>query len=360
MWVLQDRALQRPLVIGVAEDIAELVFFDKKIEAAFDAVRRQSPSRSEFRFLGFSADDRFGLVRVRSERQFEQVYVFDSLHGTAAQIWRSPLGDFDDEFVESRPVHVSTSDGNFLAGYITEPRLPRRPRSAIIMLHGGPPTKYSVVSSRLVQGMVDEGHTVLRLNFRGSIGYGKEFRHSIFGNFFESIITDVENARNWLIESGVAEPRHIYLMGSSFGGYAALTAHFGRPGKFRGAISTNGMSDLNSYWAQVRKFRRGRAIWGHILGLERLSHESSIREYLEARSPISLAGSSQGAVLLIAGLRDRRVSPKHAKVLADRLRELDAENSVVLFENEGHTIRLPENLVRQHRAILQFLDRTSK
>jgi len=73
-----------------------------------------------------------------------------------------------------------------------------------------------------VQLLANRGYAVLQMNYRGSPGYGEELFRKARRQIGGTIQDDIEDATRWAIASGLAEPKHIAIMGASYGGYSAL------------------------------------------------------------------------------------------------------------------------------------------
>lgn len=129
--------------------------------------------------------------------------------------------------------------------YTGEKKLP-----LFIWLHGGPYRQVALgyhsypsyaVYDWLMGEMVKKGALVLKLDYRGSYGYGRDFAQSITGQVGKGDVTDVLTAVTELKKIKKIGP--VYLVGNSYGGYLALKTIVENPKVFAGAMPINGVTD---------------------------------------------------------------------------------------------------------------------
>jgi dipeptidyl aminopeptidase/acylaminoacyl peptidase len=115
----------------------------------------------------------------------------------------------------------------------------------IIMPHGGP---YGVRDDGTydveVQFLANRGYVVLQPEYRGSGGYGKAFSDKGEGQWGRAMQDDLDDGMDWLAGQGTIDPRRVCIIGSSYGGYAALWGAVRNPERYRCAASFAGVSDL--------------------------------------------------------------------------------------------------------------------
>jgi len=159
---------------------------------------------------------------------------------------RLPMG-------KTEVVTWKSGDGLEIEGLLTYPIHYEKGRRypLILYIHGGPAgvhtQLYTGASQKYpIQAFAEEGYAVLRVNPRGSSGYGKDFRFANrndwgFGDF-EDLMTGVDR----VIEMGVAHPDSLCVTGWSYGGYmTAVTVTKTR--RFKAAVMGAGLSNLISF-----------------------------------------------------------------------------------------------------------------
>lgn len=120
----------------------------------------------------------------------------------------------------------------------------------ILMPHGGPWSRDFAEFDPLTQFLNSKGYGVLKVNFRGSSGYGAEFEELGVGEWGRAMQADILDALNWGIDESWIDPGRVCVVGWSYGGYASLMASITQAEHFQCAASIAGVTDLE---ALVRK-----------------------------------------------------------------------------------------------------------
>ena len=103
----------------------------------------------------------------------------------------------------------------------------------VLLPHGGPHGIRDVWGFDWeVQLLANRGYAVLRINFRGSEGYGMDFEAAGYRQWGASMQDDVTDATRWAIEQGITTADHLCIYGASYGGYAALMGAVREPGNY--------------------------------------------------------------------------------------------------------------------------------
>jgi dipeptidyl aminopeptidase/acylaminoacyl peptidase len=182
-------------------------------------------------------------------------YVFDR-KARRMETFASPYDRLHDlPHADVRPIRYRSRDGLDIRGYLTlPPGRGERGLPLIVLPHGGPFLRDKWVFDPEVQFLASRGYAVLQANFRGSTGYGRAFVEKGFGQLGGGMINDLEDGVDWLAGQGIADPKRVCVMGSSYGGYAAMWAAIRSPARYRCAISWAGPTDLR---AMLRHTERG-------------------------------------------------------------------------------------------------------
>jgi len=115
-------------------------------------------------------------------------------------------------------------DGTTISAYVTIPK-GSEPENLplIIMPHGGPfGVRDTLDYNTEVQFLANRGYVVLQPNFRGSGGYGEKFYETGEGQVGRGMQDDLDDGMDWLVERKIVDPKRVCIVGSSYGGYAAL------------------------------------------------------------------------------------------------------------------------------------------
>jgi Prolyl oligopeptidase family len=94
----------------------------------------------------------------------------------------------------------------------------------IVRAHPGPTDEVKNRLDWTKEFFVHHGFAVAEVAYRGSAGLGREFRASLNGHWGDYDVQDCLAVARHLVGTGVANPRAVFISGSSAGGYTALQA----------------------------------------------------------------------------------------------------------------------------------------
>ncbi|KAB8198508.1 prolyl oligopeptidase family serine peptidase [Lysobacter maris] len=329
------------------------VFFDpqstearlyKSLEAAFQGQAVVITSRSD--------DDRYVLAAVWSDTSPGDYFLYDTVEKKAEHVlsraqWIDPAA-----MAATRPVTIPARDGLQLHGYLTVPRgSDGRGLPTIVLPHGGP---YYVRDTwgfdPEVQLLADAGYAVLRVNFRGSQGYGKAFEQAGVRQWGLAMQDDLTDATRWAIEQGHADPARICLYGASYGAYASLMGVAKEPDLYRCAAGYVGVYDLPVMQGEDASNNRRLGNWSR----DWVGDDTAA---LAAASPNRIAQRIKVPVFLAAGKEDEVAPPKHTELMEKALKEAGVAVEASYFSGEGHGFYKEENKREYYTGLLAFLAR---
>ena len=161
--------------------------------------------------------------------------------------------------VEPEFVNYRAPDGAQVPAYLfVPPGLDRsHPHPAIVWVHGDGINQnydgwhihrdYGVYYS-FHQYLVQQGYVVLSVDYRGSIGYGRDWRQGHYRDLGGRDYADIAAGAEYLKRLGFVDGRRIGIWGLSYGGFMALQALTVTPGLFRCAIDVAGVGDWNDWY----------------------------------------------------------------------------------------------------------------
>ena len=326
--------------------------FDDRVKAAYEALydKLGRPSRIEFGSIDLAMKS--AVVEVRNPDIHRRWYLLDLEGGGSRALSASDLESYARPAAPSRPVSFAARDGLELHGYLTLPQRRDPPPPMILMLHGGPWSRYRWPASSLVRFLGSEGYAVLRLNFRGSAGYDRTFLEAGNGALFGRMQQDVLDGAAWAVAKGYAKRGEIALFGGSFGGLLTLAMLGRHPAAFRAGIALNAITDAVDFWQTEWKRPWMRPVWRAFLGARDVPVAA-----LTKISPVNNFHRFAAPVLLIAGTRDRRVSVTQSRDLFLLLKEAGKPVEFVEYRGAAHSIWSMAADSREHvvEAIGEFL-----
>ncbi len=219
----------------------------------------------------------------------------------------------------------------------------------LVMSHGGPTAAASNVLNLSIQYWTSRGYAVVDVNYRGSTGYGRQYRQELKYSWGIFDVEDCISAACFLIKKGLANENNVAIRGGSAGGYTTLCA-LTSSSVFKAGASYYGVSDLEALTKETHKFE------AHYL-------DGLIGEYpaqsliYKQRSPINHIDQLSCPVIFFQGLDDKVVPPDQARMMVDILKEKGLPVAYVPFEGEGHGFRSADNIKRALDAELYFYSR---
>lgn len=216
----------------------------------------------------------------------------------------------------------------------------------IVKVHGGPTSAATSSYSSKTQYWTSRGFAVLDLNYRGSTGFGRTYRHRLYGDWG---VTDVEDAlfgAQYLAERKWVDGSKLAITGGSAGGYtvlAALTFH----DVFTAGASHYGISDMEALAGDTHKFES--RYTDNLIG-----PYPEARDVYRERSPIHYTEQLKTPVILLQGLEDKVVPPDQSERIFKALKDRGIPVAYLPFAGEGHGFRRAETVVRALEAELYF------
>ncbi len=307
----------RKKVVGVHYSAADerVLFWD------FDAQRLQA--RIDRAIPGLvnvihssSDDGRLHVVKSSGAAHPPQWALFDEHDGRLVLLGKSYPDLEGAGLVPSRETFMTARDGKEISAFLTIPK-DRDPRELplIVFPHGGPASQGRDAFNYWTQWFVSRGWAVLAPRFRGTEGYGDELLRAGFQRGGLEMQDDVTDAVQWAIRSGLANAHRICIVGSGYGGYAALMGAVKTPDLYRCAVSLGGVTDLPQVVSDSRWYLNQKSV------VElRIGSWWNDRERLRDTSPVFHAKEIRTPLLLMHGAMDRAVPVSHGRAMAEALK----------------------------------------
>jgi dipeptidyl aminopeptidase/acylaminoacyl peptidase len=255
------------------------------------------------------------------------------------------------QLTATEPFRWRSTDGLEIQGWLY--RAEPNPRRAVITIHGGPSSHAEDRLNPQIQYLVSRGFNVLDVNYRGSTGFGLNFREVIkedgWGGREQ---TDIAAGAEALIEVGLADPGKVGVTGTSYGGYSAWCQITRTPLEvIAAAAPICGMTDLVVDYETTRPDLR--PLSEEMMG----GSPVEVPERYYERSPINFVGEIRGQLLIVQGARDPNVTPENVRQVRSRLAANGVQYDLLVFEDEGHGILKPENQKRLYKQLADFFER---
>ena len=265
----------------------------------------------------------------------------------------SDVVDFDPEYLSvPEPIEFPTTDGQTAFAHYYPPTNPvavapdgERP-PLLVNVHGGPTSEADPELHLEVQFFTSRGFAYAEVNYRGSTGYGRAFRESLYGRWGVVDVDDAVAAARYLVGRGLADPDRLLIAGGSAGGWTTLCAL-----TFRDVFATGssyfGVSDLEPFAETTHKFE------SKYLDLL-VGPWPEAAELWAERSPVRHAEQLSSPLLILQGDEDEVVPPAQSEEIVRALQRRGLPYAYLLFEGEQHGFRKMESISRGLSAELTF------
>ncbi|MEU7909687.1 S9 family peptidase [Microbispora bryophytorum] len=198
-----------------------------------------------------------------------------------------------------------------------------------------------------VAAWVDSGFAVIRVNHRGSSGYGSAWRDALRGEVGHIELADVTAVREWAVERGIADPDRLVLAGTAWGGYLTLLALGTQPKAWAAGIAAVPIADHAAAYEDEAECLRAahRALLG--------GSPAEVPERYAASSPITYADMVEAPLLILMGANDPRCPARQVEHYVRALADHGREASVYRYDTGPGTPRVEER-VHQMTASIDF------
>ncbi|HEY8955650.1 alpha/beta hydrolase family protein, partial [Chitinophaga sp.] len=193
--------------------------------------------------------------------------------------------------------------------------------------------------------LTDKGYTVLDMDYRGSAGYGRNWRTGIYRHMGGKDLDDEVDGAKYLAEKLQVDARRIGIYGGSYGGFMTLMALFTQPDVFASGAALRSVTD----WAHYNH--------GYTSNILNEPFTDSIA--YRRSSPIYFAEGLKGKLLMCHGMVDTNVHFQDIVRLSQRLIELGKNNwELAVYPVEDHGFTTPSSWTDEYKRILLLFEST--
>lgn len=302
--------------------------------------------------FAISPDEKFIAIRHSYSNRPWEIYIMENKSGaTPRQITQSLSEEFKRyPWRDPEVITFKASDGAEVYARLYLPRPEVKNGAAVLFVHGAGylQNAHKRWSSYFREYMfhnllADKGYTVLDIDYRGSAGYGRQWRTAIYRHMGGKDLSDHIDGAKWLVEKHGIDPQRIGIYGGSYGGFITLMAMFTAPEVFAAGAALRPVT----HWAHYNH-----PYTSNILNTPVLDSAAYVRS-----SPIYHAEGLKGALLICHGMVDVNVHFQDVVLLAQRLIELGKDNwEVAIYPVEDHGFTHPPSWTDEYKRILKLFD----
>jgi dipeptidyl aminopeptidase/acylaminoacyl peptidase len=198
--------------------------------------------------------------------------------------------------------------------------------------------------------LTEKGYVVLDIDYRGSAGYGRDWRTDVFDFLGGKDYEDHLDAIDYAVKNYAVNPQKIGVYGGSYGGFMAEMMAF-RTDKIAAAAALRPVADWKNYFAS-----------SPIYTAERLGFPEKNPEAYKRSSPIAYADGLNKPLLILHGLVDDNVHAQDSMQLIEKLMRLEKTPyfEAMLYPSENHGFQRPSSWTDEYERILAFFEKHLK
>lgn len=209
----------------------------------------------------------------------------------------------------------------------------------LVMIHGGPTHRTDSSFSFIIQFWTSAGFAVVDVNYRGSTGYGRQYRDELISKWGVIDAQDVADAVRYLIKQKKIDAHRVAIRGGSAGGYMVQRAMTKYPDLFKVGASYFGIGNLITLVEQTHKFESR-----YIDNLIGAKFPQGKKKYMQ-RSPINYLHKLRSPMIIFQGSDDKIVTPECSREVAGILDKRGIEYKYVEYKGEAHGFKAKKSNV---------------
>lgn len=251
-------------------------------------------------------------------------------------------------------VYFEAEDGAKVRARLYRPKKAKKNAPAVIFVHGAGYLQnvHKWWSSYYREYMfhnllVDNGYTVLDVDYRASAGYGRDWRTATYRHMGGKDLSDQVDGAKFLVDKYKIDPKRIGIYGGSYGGFITLMAMFNESETFKCGAALRSVTD----WAH----------YNHPYTSNILNTPVQDSIAYKRSSPIYFADGLKGRLLILHGMVDTNVQFQDVVRLSQRLIELGKDNwELAVFPIEGHGFKEKKSWADEYKRIFKMFQEELK
>jgi len=199
--------------------------------------------------------------------------------------------------------------------------------------------------------LTQKGYVVLDIDYRGSAGYGREWRTDVYDFLGGKDYDDHIDAIDFMIKNYAVDAKRVGVYGGSYGGFLAEMLAFRAPEKIAAAAALRPVADWKNYYASSPGYTA-----------QRLGFPDKNPEAYKRSSPISYADGLKIHLLILHGMSDDNVPVQDSVQLIEKLVRLGKTQyfESMFYPSENHGFVRAESWTDEYERILAFFEKYLK
>jgi dipeptidyl aminopeptidase/acylaminoacyl peptidase len=302
--------------------------------------------------VSISPDEKWIVSRYSSFNQPWELYLMENTPGAEmTRLTESTTTDFN-SYTWRKPelLYFKASDGEQVRARLYQPEENSKNGAAVIFVHGAGylQNAHKWWSNYYREYMfhnllADLGYTVMDIDYRGSKGYGRDWRTGIYRHMGGKDLSDQVDGAGYLVREYGIDPDRIGIYGGSYGGFITLMALFNNAETFACGAALRSVTD----WAH----------YNHPYTSNILNTPATDSIAYRKSSPIYHAEGLEDPLVMLHGVVDTNVQFQDVVRLSQRLIELGKTNwDLAVFPVEGHGFQEASSWADEYRRILELFE----
>jgi dienelactone hydrolase len=302
-----------------------------------------------------SPDEKTAIVRYSTATKPWELFIYDFKKKSLTPITSSVSTNYQALTLQTpQVVSFSASDGENIYARLYSPTAEKKNGAAVLFVHGAGYLQnahhyWSHYHREFLfhQFLIQEGYTVLDVDYRASEGYGRNYRTAIHRHMGGRDLEDFVDAKNWLVKNRNIDSNRVGIYGGSYGGFITLMGLFNKPNEFACGAALRAVTD----WAH----------YNHEYTSNILHYPETDPEAYRKSSPIYFAAGLEKPLLILHGLVDDNVQVQDVIRLSQKLIELEKKNwELALFPVEAHGFTESSSWLDEYRRIFELFEKHLK
>jgi dipeptidyl aminopeptidase/acylaminoacyl peptidase len=350
---IYDPAKKKIVGLAYAADRTRCVWFDPDMQKLQEKMDASLPD-TVHQLRQFTEDGSKLIYFSSNDRDPGVYYLYDRAAKKLSELAVLKPAIDPEKMATMKSISFTARDGLLIHGYLTLPRnRPAKNLPLILHPHGGP---YGIrdewAYNDEVQFYANRGYAVLQVDYRGSGGYGAEFKRVGYHKFGLEMQDDLTDGVKWVIAQGIADPNRVVVSGASYGGYATMAGLTFTPELYCAGINYVGVTNLTTQWG---KYHGTKDELDLVLELFGDMTKSEDRKRAHETSPCNFADRIRAPVLMAYGKNDPRVNIDQGYDMEAALKKAGKPYEMIIEGSEGHGFRMEEKRIAFYTKVDEFL-----
>jgi dipeptidyl aminopeptidase/acylaminoacyl peptidase len=303
--------------------------------------------------MALSPDGKYLAYRYSYQNKPWELYLQETKpNANAVQLTNKAMSDSFKLYAwrDAKIFTFKARDGADVHARIYEPKPGTKNNAAVIFVHGAGYLQnvdywwsYYFREMMFNNLLADKGYTVMDIDYRGSAGYGRDWRVGIYRYMGGKDLDDEVDAAHYLAQNFQIDSTRIGMYGGSYGGFMTLMALFTQPDVFKAGAALRPVTD----WAHYDDGYTSAILNDPLTDSIAYAHSS----------PINFASGLKNHLLICHGMVDVNVHFQDVVRLTQRLIELGKDNwEIAPYPVEDHSFVEPSSWTDEYKRILRLFD----